>query len=212
MNGRVARLAVLFLASLSSQASADSVTVRALFHSHPEDWCSPEEGIPVTVEMAGLLVHTFRHDKERNSYVRVRRGGEQTQTVDVRPVLPNRIRQRHGSEGREIAISPSLPSGTNPSDYVPLGLFRAQGNVCLGLDSKRTDQIAWSVDDKGAAVMRGEGRSWDWWNLARPTRNSRYPTSFTIGKDTFFVLEEPEFRTETVAFSEPERAIPWPGP
>lgn len=203
------RLVVLLLAALPVPASAEAVTVRELFHAQPEEWCGADEGIPVTVEMTGLPVHAYRQDEERGSHVRVRRGGERMRTVEVRPVAPDRIRQWFGSQERVIVIPPLQSSGTSSFAYGPSGMFNARGNVCLGLNSKRTGQILWSVvDEEGTTVMRGKGTSWDWWHLAKPIRHAGFPTSFSVGDDRFFVLEQPNLRKEIVVFPEPGPAAP----
>ena len=191
-------------ALVGSAALADEANVVRLHAAHldaPTEWCAADSGVPVIMSIDGPELFVSVPLAEQPSAVKVRRGGNEVQRVEVGRKDPTELVTRFGNEGTHSSTS-TTSVNTRPSNVTPVGRLEAKVLVCQSMWPRERDQMSWRVvDADGNVAAEGDGElvradQFGIFNTFRP-----HPQALRLGEHTFVVMAYPTFERTTEAFA-----------
>lgn len=199
--------AFIWMLSTGMAFAADPVSLHAAFLSEPTEWCTRDQGVPVIVTLSGLEVHgETQLPDDQPSQVRVRRGGQATERVEVGRIGVNEIRSRRGVDVRTIVTQDFSGIAPRINEVEPLGRLVAEMQVCRSFWTSERGDIHWRVlDADGMTVMSGSGQSRFNMTHRLDSRGGKFPRAVNIGDQVFVVMQRPEIIRTTEAFASPAK-------
>ena len=175
-----------------SLACADPVTVRERFLDAPTEWCPADRGIPVVVEMRGLVVHEPAPPEAQRNWIGVRRGSERRiTTFDDRSPSSDAVRVRRGAEAVGVLTGRNTET---VEEFQRLGTLHIDGRRCASIVHwDNPSEILWRVvDDDGTIVQSGTTERWSWRYYIQVMSARRYPEDLMVGEARLIVRDRPE--------------------
>ena len=197
-------LSIALSTGVACAEGQDTVRIHASFQSAPTEWCQADQGVPVIVTVSGLTVYGMADAAaELPLQVKVRRGGQPTERVEVGRVGVAELRSRRGTEVSTVEGLGLRSFKPRIDELTRLGTLFSETQRCHGLWHVPSGTANWRVEnDDGETVMSGRDRSFRE-AFGHVGGTGDFPRAFKIGDQVFVAMQEPEFVRTTEAFASP---------
>ena len=192
-------------ANAAMASDADTIFMHQRFLDAPTEWCSKDEGVPVILTSDGPDVFRNEFVRDVTPRVRVRRGSDAAEVVDVAPVEVDEIRRRRGTEVDVLNTSNYSAIDARTENLVHFGRLRFEITVCQSLWADNYGNGTWDViSDDGTILISGEiDRPPIYPEVNQFVWRGSFPKGLRLNGTTLIVKDSPNITRTTEAFASP---------